>query len=327
MTVGAAPHPARTSASGPPGGTARNLIGIASEPIERMRGIVREARRIEPSQVLQGRLVASVFFEDSTRTKTSFVLAARNLSATTIDLSTGSSSVNKGETVIDTAGTLSAMGVDAVIVRAKQSGVPGLIARHLPGMSVINAGDGRHEHPTQALGDALTIAEAFDRQDLDFSGLRVAIVGDINASRVARSNMALLRGLGASVVCAGPPTLVSGSLRSLGVDVVWSMDQAMDGANVVMMLRIQFERYAAGRGAISSPREYRQMFGLTDERSRRLGSDVVVMHPGPTNRGLEIDPAAADGLVPGGARSLIRTQVANGVRTRMAVLRDCLTPG
>lgn len=322
MTVSSAPRQAGASSST---GGVRNLVGIAGEPIERLKSIIRTAGRIEPSDELHGRTVATVFFEDSTRTKTSFVLAARNLGATVVDLSTGASSVNKGETIIDTAGTLAAMGIDAVIVRAKQAGVPGLIARHLPGMAVINAGDGRHEHPTQALGDALTIAEAFDRHDLDLHGLRVAIVGDINASRVARSNLALLRALGAQVVCAGPPTLVSASLRSLGTEVVWSMDEALDGVDVVMMLRIQFERYAAGRGAISSAREYREIFGLTDERSKKLGERVVVMHPGPTNRGLEIDPAAADGLVPGGARSLIRTQVANGVRTRMAVLLDCLT--
>ncbi|RMH13819.1 MAG: aspartate carbamoyltransferase catalytic subunit [Planctomycetota bacterium] len=304
----------------------RHLMAISGESIERLRGIVRLASRIEPGDVLSGKTVATVFFEDSTRTKTTFVLAAQNLGARTVDLSTGASSVNKGETMIDTAATLAAMGVDAIVVRARQAGVPGLLARHVPSLAVINAGDGRHAHPTQALGDALTIAQAFDRDDVDLSGLRIAIVGDINASRVARSNIALLTGLGASVVCCGPTTLVSPSLRSLGVDVTHSMDEALDGVNIVMMLRIQFERYASGRGAISSEREYREMFGMTEERSRQLGPGVVVMHPGPTNRGLEIDPAAADGLVPGGARSLIRTQVTNGVRTRMAVLLDCLNP-
>lgn len=326
MSVRSAPGVTTSGASVSACSGVRNLIGIAGEPIDRLKGIIRLASRIEPHDALRGRTIATVFFEDSTRTKTSFVLSARNLGATVVDLSTGASSVNKGETIVDTAGTLAAMGIDAVIVRSRQAGVPGLIARHIPGLAVINAGDGRHEHPTQALGDALTIAEAFDRDSLDFRGLRVAIVGDINASRVARSNLALLQSLGASVVCAGPPTLVSASLRSLGVDVEWSMDRAIDGADVVMMLRIQFERYASGRGAISSAREYRAMFGMTDERSRTLGPGVVIMHPGPTNRGLEIDPAAADGLVPGGARSLIRTQVANGVRTRMAVLLDCLNP-
>lgn len=327
MKVSSAPRQARPGSSSPAGGGVRSLIGIAGEPVERLRSIVRLASRATPDDRLHGRVVATVFFEDSTRTKTSFVLAARNLGATVVDLSTGASSVNKGETVIDTAGTLAAMGIDAVIVRARQAGVPALIARHLPGLAVINAGDGRHEHPTQALGDALTIAEAFNRDDLSLAGLRVAIVGDVNASRVARSNIALLGALGATVVCAGPPTLVSQSLRSLGADVTWSMDEAMTGVDVVMMLRIQFERYASGRGAIASAREYRDLFGMTDQRSRTLGPGVVVMHPGPTNRGIEIDPAAADGLVPGGARSLIRTQVANGVRTRMAVLADCLSPG
>jgi aspartate carbamoyltransferase catalytic subunit len=301
------------------GGTRRSLLGIRGQPIGRMRALLESAATIEPGNQLAGRMIATVFFEDSTRTMTSFTLAGRGLGAVVVDLSTGSSSVKKGETVIDTVETLASMGAEALVVRAPHAGTPELIARAVRRVCVINAGDGRHEHPTQALGDALTIAEALGRDNFDFRGLRVAIVGDVGSSRVARSNIAMLTGLGARVVCAGPPALVPRSLESLGCAVSWSMDDALAGAHLVMMLRIQFERSANGTRAIASPRAYRAASGMTDARAAALPEHVLVMHPGPTNRGLEIDPGVADG-----PRSLIRTQVANGVRARMAVLVDCL---
>ena len=324
----------------------RSLLGIRGESLAWLRGILERALTLprraaavgersgfdrksethplrsglvetgEPT--LAGRTIATVFFEDSTRTRTSFTLAGRRLGAEVVDLSTGSSSLNKGESVVDTARTLAAMGVDAMVVRSALAGAPGVVARAVPGVSVINAGDGRHEHPTQALSDALTIAEAFGRGSFDFSGLRVAIVGDVGASRVARSNVALLTGLGAAVVCAGPPGLVPRTLEGLGCQVCWSMDEAIASADVVMMLRIQFERQGAGRGVIASKRAYRGGYGLTVERAARLGDSVVVMHPGPVNRGVEMDAAVADG-----ERSLILRQVENGVRVRMAVLEAC----
>ncbi len=309
----------------------RSLLGIRGESLAWLRGILERALDLPMLQtgempvppgagsVLTGRTIATLFFEDSTRTRTSFTLAGRRLGAEVVDLSTGSSSLSKGETVVDTARTLAAMGVDAMVVRSSLAGTPGVIARSVPGVAVINAGDGRHEHPTQALGDALTIAEALGRESFDFSGLRVAIVGDVGASRVARSNVALLTGLGASVVCAGPPGLVPRTLEGLGCEVCWSMDEALDGVDVVMMLRIQFERQASGRGAIASARAYRGGYGLTADRAGGLGDSVVVMHPGPVNRGVEIDAAVADG-----ERSLILRQVGNGVRVRMAVLEACL---
>ncbi len=325
----------------------RSLLGIRGESVAWLRGILERALDLPqrattvrewskqsirstptPSRsglveteepTLVGRTIATVFFEDSTRTRTSFTLAGRRLGAEVVDLSAGSSSLSKGETVVDTARTLAAMGIDAMVVRSALAGAPGVIAQAVPGVAVINAGDGRHEHPTQALGDALTIAEALGRESFDFSGLRVAIVGDVGASRVARSNVALLAGLGAEVVCAGPPGLVPRTLEGLGCEVCWSMDEALDGVDVVMMLRIQFERQAAGRGAIASTRAYRGGYGLTIERAEGLGDGVVVMHPGPVNRGVEIDAAVADG-----ERSLILRQVGNGVRVRMAVLEACL---
>ncbi len=300
--------------------SSRSVLGIAGEPIERWRSILKHASQITASTDLVGRLVATAFFEDSTRTRTSFTIAAGRLGATVVDFSVGSSPANKGETIVDTARTLAAMGVEALVVRTALAGLPGVIAQELPELVVINAGDGRHEHPTQALGDALTIAEATDCPSFDLSIRRVAIIGDVGASRVARSNVALLTGLGASVVCAGPPTLVPRTLEGLGCEVCWSMDDAIDGADIVMMLRIQFERQTAGQRAIASRRAYRSAFGMTEERAHRLEEHVLIMHPGPTNRGLEIDPSVADG-----PRSLIKQQVTNGVRARMAVLAACLS--
>jgi aspartate carbamoyltransferase catalytic subunit len=275
---------------------------------------------------LRGRLVATMFLEDSTRTRTSFTLAARRLGADTIDFSSGSSSVNKGETLVDTALTLEAMGISTLIVRARQAGAPHAVAAALK-CPVINAGDGKHEHPTQGVLDLYTIAESRGRLDsFDFSGLTVAIVGDVASSRVARSAIAGLTTLGAKVVCAGPPGLAPASLACLGCAVTSDLDGVLPAADAVMMLRIQFERHGEGpkpAGAASAPiasaREYRELFGMTPERARHLKPGAIVMHPGPMNRGLEIDGQAADS-----PRSRVLTQVARGVAARMAALSLCL---
>ncbi len=297
-------------------------------------------RRDFSSRELEGRTIATMFFEDSTRTKTSFTAAAQRLGAHVLDLSATTSSVNKGETLIDTAKTVEAMGVDAMIVRAKQAGAAGLIAAHVA-CPVINAGDGRHEHPTQGLIDLYTVAEAHGRLDsFDLSGLRLAIVGDVVSSRVARSAIAGFTALGAEVVCVGPPTMVPRSLNGLGCRVEHELDRVIGGCDAVMMLRIQFERHEGGGGSggsggasgsggaavhagdksargpvIASVREYREFFGMTVERAARLKPGAVVLHPGPMNRGIEIDGEVADG-----PRSRVTRQVGLGVAVRMGVL-------
>jgi aspartate carbamoyltransferase catalytic subunit len=236
------------------------------------------------------------------------------------------SSVNKGETLIDTATNVEAMGVAALVVRARQSGVASLIARKVR-CPVINAGDGRHEHPTQGLLDAYAFAAAMGRsRDFDLSGLRVAIVGDIASSRVARSTIFAMRALGASVVCVGPPSMAPESLRAFKVDVSRDLDAVLPTVDAAVMLRIQFERTEAAAGAkgealvvkapgLASVREYRTLYALTPERADRMQAHAVVMHPGPINRGIELDAAVADG-----PRSIILRQVAAGVLVRMAVI-------
>lgn len=318
----------------------QHLLTLRGQPVEVLRGLLVRAREYakvanEPStntRELAGRTVATLFFEDSTRTRTSFTLAARRLGADVVDVSGSATSVNKGESLVDTARTVAAMGVSAMVVRAKPAGAPADIARAV-GLPVVNAGDGRHEHPTQGLLDILTIAQAHGRLDgFDLSGLRVAIVGDIANSRVARSGIAGLTTLGARVVCVGPPGLAPKSLASLvpggGCEVSSDLDGLLGDMDAVMMLRIQFERHATAGGAeapaagpvrptaaIPSIREYREFYGLTEARAARLKAGAVVLHPGPFNRGVEIDDAVADG-----AKSLILRQVANGVAVRMAVL-------
>jgi aspartate carbamoyltransferase catalytic subunit len=298
---------------------ARDLLPVANLPETR-------------TGALTGKTVATMFFEDSTRTKTSFTLAARRLSGDVVDLSTQASSVNKGESLIDTARTVEAMGVSAMVVRARQNGAAAMIAGAVA-CPVINAGDGKHEHPTQGLLDLLTIAESHRRLDgFDLSGLTVAIVGDVASSRVACSAIAGLTTLGAKAVCVGPPALAPVSLETLGCKVSSDLDAVLPEADAVMMLRIQFERHgeagdkppaAPGAGprsaAIASIREYRECYGLTVERAARLKPGTIVMHPGPMNRGLEIDSAVADG-----PRSVILKQVAHGVAVRMAALGLCL---
>jgi aspartate carbamoyltransferase catalytic subunit len=271
-------------------------------------------RQIKKVPTLRGKTIINLFFEASTRTRTSFEIAAKRLSADSINISASTSSVVKGETLLDTALNLQAMAPDAIVIRHSSSGAPHLIARSVAA-SVINAGDRAHEHPTQALLDALTIRQ----RKGGFSGLKVAIIGDILHSRVARSNAHLLSKLGAHVWLAGPRTLLpegfekqvapaEGSVRFAG-----SVDEALDGADVVMMLRIQLERQSGG--FFPSLREYSIHFGLNRHRLERAKKDVIVLHPGPVNRGVEIDSDVVDGPF-----SLILDQVNNGVAVRMAVL-------
>lgn len=268
-------------------------------------------REIKKVPALRGRTVINLFFEPSTRTRTSFEIAAKRLSADTINVSASTSSVSKGETLLDTARNLEAMSPDCIVVRHSSAGAPHQLARVCKA-AIVNAGDGSHEHPTQALLDALTIRERKGR----ISGLRVAIIGDILHSRVARSNIHLLTKLGATVCVAGPGTLVPpdfGELVEEGLLVENHIEQAIEGADVVMILRIQRERQDAA--FFPSMREYAVHFGLNLERLEKAAADAIVMHPGPMNRGIELASDIADG-----ARSLILDQVSNGLAVRMAVL-------
>ena len=264
---------------------------------------------------LRGRTLINLFFEDSTRTRTSFELAGKRLGADVINMSVTTSSVNKGETLIDTAATLNAMHCDLLVVRHAQSGAPFLLSQEVDA-AVINAGDGMHEHPTQALLDALTIRRRKGRLE----GLVVAICGDVAHSRVARSNMHLLTAMGSRVRAVGPRTLVPAALARFGVEVHHDMKTGLEGADIVMTLRLQRERMA--RGLVPSEREYFRFFGLDAEKLAYAAPDALVMHPGPMNRGVEIDSTIADHPT----RSLIREQVEMGVAVRMAVL-DTLSRG
>jgi len=265
-------------------------------------------RTIKKVPALRGRTVVNLFFEASTRTRLSFELAEKRLSADTMGVTAVGSSVSKGETLADTARTLEAMSPDLIVIRHASSGAPHLLSR-ICKAGIVNAGDGTHEHPTQALLDALTIRERKGR----LAGLKVAIVGDLLHSRVLRSNVLLLTRMGAEVRACGPATLIPQGLTALGVHVTTSLDEAVKGADVVMMLRVQHERM---HGLfLPSVREYFALFGLTPKRLEHAASDVIVMHPGPMNRGVEIDSAVADG-----PWSVILDQVANGVAVRMAVL-------
>ena len=258
---------------------------------------------------LRGRTLINLFFEDSTRTRTSFELAGKRLGADVLNMSVSTSSVNKGETLLDTAATLNAMHCDLLVVRHDQSGAPNLLAQKVSS-AVINAGDGTHEHPTQALLDALTIRRRRGR----LQGLVVAICGDVLHSRVARSNIHLLTTMGGYVRVVGPPTLIPAEVDRLGVEVFHSMEEGLRGADVVMMLRLQKERMT--RGLVPSAREYFRFYGLDAAKLARAKPDALVMHPGPMNRGVEIDSAVADDP----ARSVIKEQVEMGVAVRMAVL-------
>lgn len=266
---------------------------------------------------LNGKIVANLFFEDSTRTRVSFSIAAQALGASVVDLTSKGSSVAKGESLLDTAWTIEAMGVDVMVVRAGQSGAAALIDEHTR-CTIVNAGDGTHQHPTQALADALTIGRSFGREsDWDLKGLKVAVVGDVVSSRVARSNVGLLTALGAEVVLVGPPSMVPGSLSSLGCGLACGFDSVIGECDAVMMLRIQFER--GGGGVLASTREYSARYGMSVERANSMKGGGIVMHPGPMNRGVEIAAAVADGKVLGG-RSVVLDQVSSGVLVRKAVL-------
>ncbi len=324
-------------AASPVAWTRRSLTALRGLSADELRVVLTRARAFAASEAggsgeLDGRTVATMFFEDSTRTRTSFTLAAQRLGARVIDVSGAATSVNKGETYTDTARVVEAMGVDALVVRAKQAGAADMVAGAVK-CAVVSAGDGRHEHPTQGLLDLYTLAQAHGRlDDFDLSGLLVAIVGDVVNSRVARSAIAGLTMLGARVVCVGPPGLAPHPLAALGCSVSHDLDAVLPTADAVMMLRIQFERHQEGNeaarqpgiepkktAAIASIREYREFFSLTDERAARMKPGAVVMHPGPINRGLELDSAVADG-----PRSVVLKQVANGVPARMAALALCV---
>ncbi len=265
-------------------------------------------RTVKKLPTLRGRTVVNLFFEDSTRTKTSFELAAKRLSADVINFAAKGSSVSKGETLKDTALTLEAMGSDAVVIRHSWSGAPVNLARIIRG-SVVNAGDGTHEHPTQALLDAFTMRQKLGRLE----GLKVTIVGDILHSRVARSNVLLLKTLGAEVTLVAPPTLLPTGVDAWPAEVSYDLDAVLPKSDVVMMLRVQRERM--GAAYFPSLREYSRRYGLSVERAAQLQEHTIVMHPGPMVRGMEIASEVADGL-----RSTIVDQVSNGVSVRMSVL-------
>ena len=298
----------------------RHLLGLEGLSAQDIRFLLRTAdgfaevstRSVKKVPALRGKVVANLFFEPSTRTKSSFFLAASRLSADVLDFTSAGSSVSKGETARDTARNIEAMGVDVIVCRHKESGVPRLLAESV-GCSVVNAGDGQHEHPTQGLLDIYTIARRCGRADFDLTGLRVAIVGDISHSRVARSNIHGLVKLGATVVLVGPPTLLPRTFESLGCEVHHDFDAVLGGVDVVNMLRVQFERITSQ--AFASVREYAAMYGLSEERLKRMKKEVVVMHPGPINRGLEVASSVADG-----PNSAILQQVTNGLAVRMAAL-------
>jgi len=285
-----------------------NVLDTAAELSRLSEGTVKKF------PTLRGRTVVNLFFEDSTRTRISFEAAAKRLSADVINFSAKGSSLSKGESLKDTALTLQAMGADAVVIRHGASGAPHQLARQqwMTG-TVINAGDGTHEHPTQALLDAFTIRRHLGQNAGDLQGLRVAIVGDVLHSRVARSNVLLLQKLGAKVVLIAPPTLLPVGVASWGAEVSYSLDAEIESVDAIMMLRVQRERM--DDLYFPTEREYSRNFGLNLERINSMKSDAIVMHPGPMNRGLEISADSADST-----RSVIVEQVANGVSIRMAVL-------
>ena len=297
------------------------LLGIEDLSLEAIQAILERAKDFQPVQhepvrkleLLRGKMIVNLFFESSTRTRTSFEIAAKRLGADTISITAAASSVSKGESLVDTLNTLAAMRPNAIVMRHAASGAPHFLARHLP-TPIINAGDGTHEHPTQALLDARTILD--HRPSLN--GLKVAIIGDIAHSRVARSNMYLLSKFGARVVLCGPPTLLPKQLAELAdnVTLTWEMSEAIEGADVIMMLRVQLERQNETPFPAS---EYFGSYGLRLEHIDLAKPEVLVMHPGPINRGRELSSDVADSR-----QSVILNQVENGVAVRMAVLERVL---
>jgi aspartate carbamoyltransferase catalytic subunit len=281
--------------------TAQELARVSDGPMKKL-------------PTLRGRTIVNLFAEDSTRTRISFEAAAKRLSADVINFSSKGSSISKGESLKDTAQTLQAMGADAVIIRHSASGAAQRLAdsKWMSG-SVINAGDGTHEHPSQALLDAFTIRKHLSKGGNDLAGLRVAIVGDVLHSRVARSNVLLLAKLGAQVILVAPPTLLPVGIESWPCQISYDLDEVIASVDAIMMLRIQLERMS--EMYFPNAREYSRYFGLNSDRIRAMKTEAIVMHPGPMNRGLEITADAADG-----ARSVIVEQVSNGVSIRMAIL-------
>lgn len=294
----------------------KHLLGLRELSAEEITYLLDTARGFEQISTrsvkkappLRGKVVVNLFFEDSTRTRNSFALAASRLSADIIEFTKKSSSVSKGETLLDTARNLEAMGIDIVVIRHSAAGAPKFLSKNI-NACVVNAGDGYCEHPTQALLDVYTIRQTKGT----LQGLKIAIVGDIAHSRVARSDMWAMTKLGAEVIFVGPPTLMPAEVGRLPVKVSYSLDKVIEEVDVVNMLRIQFERL--GGNPFPSIREYSRYFGLTVERMRRAKPDIVVMHPGPINRGLEMESEVADGQ-----NSVILQQVTNGLAVRMAVL-------
>lgn len=275
--------------------TARSMKEVLTRPLKKL-------------PTLRGRSIALMFYENSTRTRTSFETAGKILGADLTNFSVAQSSVNKGESLLDTAKTLQAMKIDLVIIRHSSSGAPEFLAKQLRA-GVINGGDGQHAHPTQALLDCFTMQEGLG----GIKGKKIVIVGDILHSRVARSNALGLTKLGAEVVLVGPPTLLPPEMRYLGVETSYDLDRALPGADAVMALRLQLERQQSG--VFPSLREYRSLYGLTTERMVKTGKETIILHPGPLNRGVEITSDLADS-----ACSLIEEQVTNGVAVRMAVI-------
>ena len=294
----------------------KDLVGLESLSGEDILAILDTAepfkeiseRRIKKVPVLRGKTIVNLFFEDSTRTRVSFEFAEKRLSADTVNISASGSSVAKGETLVDTARNLEAMRIDMVVIRHPSSGAARFLAERIPS-NVVNAGDGRHEHPTQGLLDLLTIRDHRG----EIGGLKVCIVGDIMHSRVARSNIFGLVALGAEVAVCGPPTLLPPRIKELGVEVFTRIEQAVEWADVLNVLRLQLERMEGGY--VPSLREYNRIWGVSNERLDASGKDPLILHPGPMNRGVEIDSDVADG-----DRSVILDQVTNGVAVRMAVL-------
>ena len=294
----------------------KHLLGLRELSAEEITYILDTAkgfeevstRSVKKAPPLRGKVVVNLFFEDSTRTRNSFALAASRLSADVIEFTQKTSSVSKGETLLDTARNLEAMGIDIIVIRHNAGGAPKLLSRYI-NACVVNAGDGFCEHPTQGLLDVYTIRKIKGTLE----GLKIAIVGDITHSRVARSDMWAMTKLGAEVIFVGPPTLMPAQVSRLPVKVSYSLDEVIEKVDVVNMLRIQFERL--GGNPFPSIREYSHYFGLTVERMKKAKPDILVMHPGPINRGLEMESEVADGR-----NSVILEQVTNGLAVRMAVL-------
>ena len=294
----------------------RHLLGLKDYPAEDIKSIIDTAfsfkevleRPIKKVPSLNGKTIVNLFFENSTRTRISFELAQKRLSADTVNFSASTSSLKKGETFKDTAQNLEAMKIDAVVMRHPTPGAPVHLTKHIDAI-VINAGDGTHEHPTQAILDMTSLYEKFGY----LKGLKIAIIGDISHSRVALSNIYGLKTMGAEVTLCGPATLIPPFVEDLGVDVNYNVDETIEWADALNVLRIQRERM--GGGLLPSIREYRNLFGITTERLSRHKKELVIMHPGPMNRGVEIDSSVADS-----DQAIILNQVLNGVASRMAIL-------